>query len=60
MKNGMEQKIWYGIYKMPEWNEMEDFKNKIEDNLPYFHTNFILNRVGGRVAIALVYLHGAR
>ena len=24
-------------------NEMEDFKNKMEDNLPYFHTNSILD-----------------
>ena len=30
---------------MPEWNEMEDFKNRIEDNLPYFHTNAILDFV---------------
>ena len=26
---------------MPEWNGMEDFKNGMEDNLPYqFHTRF--------------------
>ena len=24
---------------MPEWNGMEDFKNGMEDNLPYFHAN---------------------
>ena len=28
---------------MPEWNGMEDFKNGMEDNLPYFHTNSILD-----------------
>ena len=43
--NGMERKFWYGIWKMPEWNGMEDFKNGMEDNLPYFHTNSILNFV---------------
>ena len=30
----MERKFRYGIWKMPEWNRMEDFKNKMEDNLP--------------------------
>ena len=35
----MERKFWYGIWKMLEWNGMEDFKNEMEDNLPYFHTN---------------------
>ena len=29
------------VRKMPEWNRMEDFKNEMEDILPYFHTNFI-------------------
>ena len=39
--NGMERKFWYEIWKMPEWNGMEDFKNGMEDNLPYqFHTRF--------------------
>ena len=33
---GMERKFRYGIRKMPEWNGMED-------NLPYFHTNSILD-----------------
>ena len=28
---------------MPEWNGMEDFKNGVEDGLPYFHTNSILD-----------------
>ena len=37
--NGTEFR--YGIWKMPEWNGMEDFKNAMEDNLPYqFHTRF--------------------
>ena len=31
MENGMQQKFRYGIWKMPEWNGMED-------NLAYFHT----------------------
>ena len=30
---------------MPEWNGMEDFKNGMEDNLPYFHVNSILDFV---------------
>ena len=37
---GMERNFRYGIWKMPEWNGMEDFKNGMEDNLPYFHTRF--------------------
>ena len=41
----MEWKFRYGIWKMPEWNEMEDFKNGMEDNLPYFHTNSTLDFV---------------
>ena len=45
MENGMERKFWYGIWKMPEWNGMKDFKNGMEDNLPYFHTNSILDFV---------------
>ena len=50
MGNGMERKFRYGIWKMPEWNGMEDFKNEMEDNLPYFHTNSILDFViGGQV-----------
>ena len=44
MDNRTEQKFRYGIWKMPEWNGMEDFKNGMEDNLPYFHTNSILYR----------------
>ena len=53
--NGMKRKFWCGIWKMPEWNVMEDFKNGIEDNLPHFHTNSILdlqkNIYGCRVMI---------
>ena len=29
--HGMEISVW----NMPEWNGMEDFKNGMEDNLPY-------------------------
>ena len=37
--NGTEISVWN--MKMPEWNGMEDFKNGMEDNLPYeFHTRF--------------------
>ena len=39
--SGMERKFRYGVWKMPEWNGMEDFKNGMEGNLPYqFHTKF--------------------
>ena len=47
MENGMEWKFRFGIRKMPEWNEMEDFKNGIEDNLPYFYTSSILDFADG-------------
>ena len=30
---------------MSEWNGMEDFDNEMEDNLPYFHTNSMLDFV---------------
>ena len=40
MENGMERKFGYGVWKMPEWNGMED-------NLLYFHTNSILDFVHG-------------
>ena len=41
MENGMERKFRYGIWKMPQWNGMEDFKNGMEYNLPYqFHSRF--------------------
>ena len=45
IENEMERKFRYGIWKMPEWNGMKYFKNEMEDNLPYFHTNFILDFV---------------
>ena len=47
--------VWNGIENGIEWNGnfvmeygrchngMEDFKNGMEDNLPYFYTNFILD-----------------
>ena len=41
----MEPKFRYGIWMMSEWNGMEDFNNGMEDNLPYFHTNSILDFV---------------
>ena len=28
-------------------NEIEDFKNGMEDNLPYFHTNSVVNFAHG-------------
>ena len=33
MENGMERKFRYEIWKTPEWNGMEDFKNGMEDLL---------------------------
>ena len=38
----MEWKFRYGIWKMPEWNGMEDFKNGRQSSIfPYqFHTRF--------------------
>ena len=42
MENGMERNFWYEMWEMPERNGMEDFKNGMEGNLPYFHTNSIL------------------
>ena len=41
----MERKFRYGLWKTPELYGMEDFKNEMEDNLPYFHTNFIVDFV---------------
>ena len=43
--NGLERRFRFGIWKMPEWNEMEDFKNGMEGNLPYIHTISIQNFV---------------
>ena len=45
--NGIERKFYYGLWKMLEWNGMENFKNGMEDNLPYFHTNSILDFLNG-------------
>ena len=45
MENGME---WNGNFGMEYGrcqNGMEDFKNEMKDNLPYFHTNSILDFV---------------
>ena len=41
--DGTEISVWN--MEDAEWNGMEDFKNEMEDNLPYFHTNFILDFV---------------
>ena len=50
MENGIEIPVWNvedarmewnGRFKV--WNGMEHFKNGMEDNLPYFHTNSILD-----------------
>ena len=30
-----------------KWNGMEDFKNEMEDNLPHFRTNFMLDFAHG-------------
>ena len=38
--NRMQREFRYGIWKMPEWNGMED-------NLPYFDTNSILDFAHG-------------
>ena len=44
-ENGMERKFCCGMWKMPEWNRMEDFKNGMKDILSYFHSNSILDFV---------------
>ena len=36
----MERKFWYGIWKMPEWNGIEDFKNGMEN---IFHTTMVIS-----------------
>ena len=39
--NGPEISVWNTEDARMEWNGMEDFKNRMEDNLPYqFHTRF--------------------
>ena len=40
---GMERKLRYGIWKMPEWNGR--FKEWNEDHLPCFRTNSMLDFV---------------
>ena len=35
------------IWKMSDRNGMKDFKNEMEDNLPHFHTNSILDFAHG-------------
>ena len=41
----MERKFRFGNRKCQ--NGMEDFKNRMEDNLSYSHTNFILDFAHG-------------
>ena len=43
MKNGMERKFRYGIWKMPEWNGVEEFMNGMNDNRLYFHINSVVD-----------------
>ena len=43
MENGMEISVWSMEDARMEWKG--NFKNEMEDNLPYFHTNFILDFV---------------
>ena len=45
--NGKKRKFRYGIWKMPKWNGMKDFKNDMEDNLPYFYSNSTLDFAHG-------------
>ena len=58
--NGMERKFRYGIWKT-EWNGKEDFKNGMEDNLPYqFHTRFralYLQKNTHRCRVVIKYCH---
>ena len=43
----MEQIFRYGIRKVSKWKGMEDFQNGMEDNLPYFRINSILDFMNG-------------
>ena len=43
--NGTDISVWNMEDARMEWNGMEDFKNKMEGNLSFFHTNFILDFV---------------
>ena len=46
MESEIERKFWYGLWKIPKWNEKEDFKNGMEDNLPYqFHIRFFVHGI---------------
>ena len=45
--HGMEWNGNFGIKYGRCQNGMEDFKNGMEDNLPYFHTNSILDFAHG-------------
>ena len=42
LQNGMEWNEIFGMEYVRCQNGIEDFKNGMEDNLPYFHINFIL------------------
>ena len=41
--NGTEISVWNMEDARMEWNGMEDFKNGMEDNLPYFRINSTLD-----------------
>ena len=43
----MEWNVNFGMKYGRCQNGMEDFKNGMDDNLPYFHTNFILDFAHG-------------
>ena len=43
MENGMKWTGNFGIKNGRYQNGMEDFRNGMEDNLPYFHTNSTLD-----------------
>ena len=46
MENSTEISVWnMEDQVMPEWNDVEGFKNGMEDSLPYQFLNFILNFV---------------
>ena len=45
MKNGMERKFRYGIWKMPEWNGRLQEWNERQSSL--LHTNSTLDFAGG-------------
>ena len=42
----MEWNVNFGMKYGRCHNGMEDFKNGMEDNLPYFHTNSVLDTYG--------------